>query len=208
MRLKRLWSVIQKEFIHIRRDRSSLTLLIVLPIVQLFLYVFAVDTNVDHIPLIVADQSLDSESLAYVQALEVSTYFDVIDYAYSEDDVVAAIDSGAASAGVIIPPDFAKNVERGQAQVLFLIDGSDLFTVQSGYGVAGPIAQAHAADILSDKLEKSGLPISLTAPIDTRNRILYNPNIDNLLYIVPGIIAMLLQTQTISLTSAAIVRER
>ncbi|MEA3308435.1 MAG: ABC transporter permease [Chloroflexota bacterium] len=205
---QRIWAVIQKEFIQTFRDRGSVIMLVVMPILQLFLFGYAVDMNVEHIPLVVADQSRDSASQDYINAMVSSSYFDIVEYVADEDAIIAVIDAGQASAGIVIPANFAARVERSNAQVLFLIDGSDLFTVQSGYNAAAAISQAHAAEVLLQKVSQSGLPISGTSPLEARLRILYNPDMKQIWFVIPGIIAMLIQTQSIVMTASAVVRER
>jgi ABC-2 type transport system permease protein len=216
--LRRTWAVMQKEFIHIVRDRRTLLILISMPMIQLLLFGYAINMSVDHIPTVVADQSLDATSHAYVAAMVTSGYFDIISYVPSEAAVVQAIDEGRAQAGIIIPPDFATRVDRGEAQVLILVDGSDLFTSLSAYNAAAVNAQAHATEVLIEKLERSGLALRRGSgsadamqsllPLDTRIRILYNPNLDDLWFVIPGMAAALLQIQSIALTAAAVVRER
>lgn len=206
--LQRIWAVLQKEFIQTVRDRGTLILMLSMPILQLFMLGYAVDMNVEHIPTAIADQSLDAHSLAYVNAMVNSKYFDVVGYVANEAGVIEEIDNGRAQAGIVIPPDFAARVERGDAQVLFVVDGSDLFTVQSGYNMASAIAQSHAADILMTKIERSGLPIKAGLPLDTRVRILYNPDMQQLWFVIPNMVALLMQTSSIAMTAAAIVRER
>ncbi|MGC9395717.1 MAG: ABC transporter permease [Anaerolineae bacterium] len=206
--LQRIWAVLQKEFIQTLRDRGTLLLMLSMPLLQLFMLGYAVDMNVEHIPTVVADQSLDVYSRAYVAAMVNTRYFDVVDYVASEAEVIQAIDSGRAQAGIVIPPNFAARVDRKEAQVLFLIDGSDLFTVQSGYTRASTIAQSYAAEVLMAKIERSGLPVSADLPVDTRMRILYNPDMQQLWFTIPNMIALLIQTSSIAMTAAAVVRER
>jgi ABC-2 type transport system permease protein len=206
--LKRIWAVIQKELIQTYRDKSTLGMLLAMPLLQMFLFGFAIDMNVDHIPTIVADQSLDTASRDYVNAMVTSGYLDVIEYASSQEEVVQAIDAGRASVGFVIPPDFDSSVERGTAQVLLLVDGSDLFTAQSAYNMATVIAQAHAAEVMMEKIERSGVPISGETPLDVRTRILYNPDMIQIWFVIPGMVAMILQTQSIAMTAQAVVRER
>ncbi|MBN2393139.1 MAG: ABC transporter permease, partial [Anaerolineae bacterium] len=206
--LQRIWAVLQKEFIQTLRDRGTLLLMLSMPLLQLFMLGYAVDMNVEHIPTVVADQSLDVHSRAYVAAMVNTRYFDVVDYVASETEVIQAIDSGRAQAGIIIPPNFAARVDRKEAQVLFLIDGSDLFTVQSGYTRASAIAQSYSSEVLMTKIKRSGLPISADLPVDTRMRILYNPDMQQLWFTIPNMIALLIQTSSIAMTAAAVVRER
>ena len=207
---QRIWAVMQKEFIQTFRDRSTLVMLLAMPIIQLLLFGYAISMSVDHVPTIVSDQSLDSASLAYVNAMATSSYFDITEYASSQVEVMQAMDAGRVQAGIVIPPDFSASVERGDAQVLFLVDGSDLFTSQSAYNAASSIAQAHATEVLMTRMERSGLVAKGQSllPLDARVRVLYNPNMNDLWFLIPGLAAMLLQTQSIVLTTAAVVRER
>lgn len=207
---RRIWAVIQKEFIQTFRDRRTLRIQIALPIVQLFLFGYAISTNVNHVPTIVADQSLDAESRDFIAALTSSGNFDVVAVAASQAEVSRAIDEGQAQVGVVIPPDFASHVVLGDAEVLILVDGSDLFTSQSAYNAATAIAQAHSTSIAVQRLERSGLvqPGAHLLPVDARVRILYNPDLKDLWFLIPGMIATILQIQTVTLTAAAVVRER
>jgi ABC-2 type transport system permease protein len=190
------------------RDRSTLLLMLILPIMQLVLFGFAINLNVDHIATVVADQSLDAASQAYLAALESSSYFDIVRYVADEQAVTRAIDAGEALTGIVVPVDFAARVARGEAEVLFLVDGSDLFVSQTAHSAGAVIAQAHAAEIVFRRVERSGLPVEGGMPLDARFRILYNPDLEQLRFVIPGIAAMLLQTQSVALTAAAIVRER
>jgi ABC-2 type transport system permease protein len=205
---RRTWAVIEKELTQILRDRSTLVILLIVPILQLVLFGFAIDTDIDHIPTVVADQSLDAASLAYVEAMANSSYFDIVGYVADEAAVVRAIDAGEAQAGIVIPPDFAAQVERGSAQALFLIDGSEIFTTQTGYSLAGVITQMHASDVLIDKIARFGLTSAFGLPITARTRVLYNPDLEQMRFSIPSMTALLLQTQSIALTAAAVVRER
>jgi ABC-2 type transport system permease protein len=165
--------------------------------------------NVEHVPMAVADQSLDSASRALVESLESSGYFDAVLYVPDQEAVLTAIDRGEAQAGLVIPPGMAAAVEQRDAQALILVDGSDLFTSQSAYNAALVIAQEHSTTLTMEKIARAGLETQVTGmPLDTRVRILYNPNLDDLWFLIPGMLAMLLQVQSIALTAAAVVRER
>lgn len=205
---QRIWAVLQKEFIHIIRDRQTLILILTIPLIQLMLFGYVVDINVDHIATVVADQSLDPESRAYVESIENSTYFDIVGYVADEDAVIAAIDAGTAQAGMVIPANFAMRVEQKQAQVIFLVDGSDLLTAQSGFGMAMTIAQAHSSKLMMRHIERSGLATFSRLPLDGRIRVLYNPDISQIWFAIPNIVAMILQQQSVMMTAAAVVRER
>ena len=208
--LQRIWTVIQKEFIQTFRDRRTLLIQLSMPVIQLLLLAFAVNMNVDHIATIVADQSHDSASQAYVNALVASGYFDVVAYAPGQAEVTQAIDEGRVLAGIVIPHDFGTHVERGDAQVLFLVDGSDLMTSLSAYNAATITAEMHATDVLMKKVARSGMLAEGQnfLPLNALIRILYNPNMETLWFVIPAMCAMILQMQSVALTAAAVVRER
>ncbi|HUT18683.1 MAG TPA: ABC transporter permease, partial [Anaerolineae bacterium] len=174
--LRRIWALLHKEFIQTLRDRRTLLIQIGLPIVQLFIFGYAIRMNVEHVPTAVADQSLDSASRAYVQSMVVSGYFDVIAYLPSQEEVIRAIDEGRAQAGIVIPPGFQASVTRGEAQALLLVDGSDVFTSQTAYRSITAIAGEHSTGLMIAQLQRAGQlrGEQRILPIDTRVRILYN----------------------------------
>jgi len=218
-RLRRTAAIIQKETVQLLRDWRTLTMVLLLPILEMFLFAYAVSLTVDHIPTAVADMSHDAESRAFVEALETSGYFDTHMAVASEEEVIQAIDEGRVNAGVVIPADFASQVERGEAQVLIIFDGSDSSTVGSGYSAASAVAQARAMELTVEKLNRTGTAAAALAsaapsggrsalPIRTSTRVLYNPSQDDMIFIVPGLIAILLQVMTIGQAAVAVVRER
>ncbi len=191
------------------RDRRTLAIVLITPMVELLIFAYAVDMTVDHIPAAVADMSLDAESRALIEALTASGFFDVAMVARDEAGVVQAIDEGRVRAGIVIPPGFGTQVKRGDAQALILLDGSDPFTVNSGYSAAVSIAQARAMELLVQQVDQLGVRGSMASlPINTSTRILYNPAMDDLIFIVPALAAMLLQVLSVNLTAMAVARER
>ncbi len=205
--IQRILAITQKEFIQTWRERSTLVILLSLPLLQLILFGYAINMNVRHIPTVIADQSLDNASRDYLNALVNSEYFDPVGSVSGEAGVFQAIDTGKASAGVVIPPGFGEHVKRGDAQVAVLVDGSELFTSLSAYNAASIIGQQYAVQIVMQQVSRSGVQASAD-PLSAHIRILYNPDFKDLWFIIPGIVAFLLQTQTIVLTATAVVRER
>ena len=115
------------------RDARSIPLVIIGCTGELILFAFAVHTNVGHIPIVVVDQSMSAASRSYVEAFVESGSFDLEAMAANQADAMRAIDSGQASIGIVIPPDFASQVLLRNATVLMLVDGSSAFTSQSAY---------------------------------------------------------------------------
>ena len=139
--LQRIWAITQKELILVFRDRPTLIMVLTLPLIQLTLFAYAIHMDIKHIPMVVADQSMDSASRAYLNAMVHSNYFDIVASVSSQAEVVREIDSGNARIGIVIPPSFATSVDRSHAHVLILVDGSDSFTTTSAYNTASVIAQ-------------------------------------------------------------------
>lgn len=196
--LQRIWAMTQKDLIQILRDRATLVILMLAPLLQLTLYSAAIHTDVKHIPVVVADQSLSNESRAYLAALVDSEYFDIVDSVQGEAGLKQAIDSGKASLGILIPPDFSAQLAKHAANVLMLVDGSDSFTTKSAYSTANAISASYAI----------GLSKQRSAPLNLDVRILYNPDLKDLWFLMPGMIAMLMQGLTLNLTALSVVRER
>jgi ABC-2 type transport system permease protein len=199
-------ALIRKEFIRLLRDRRTLALIVAMPLIELFLFAYAVDMTVDHLPMVVADHSQDAESYALVDALVVSNYFDLVHYVEDEVAALQAIDAGEVKAGLVIPPDFAAQIERGEAQALMILDGSDSFSVNSGYSAALAIAQARGMELMAEKVNRLGGRMR-RMPITSSVRLIYNPNLDDLIFIMPGLVAMLLQILAVNMTAQSVVRE-
>ncbi len=207
--LQRLVTLLWKETVQLLRDRRTLVMTFILPIIELLLFAVAVHLTVDHIPLALFDQSKDEQSRALVQSLTNSHYFAIQSDVGNQQAVISAIDSGQARAGLIIPPNFASHVAQGDASVLLLLDGSDSFSVQSGYGAANVIAQQFALDIVRSKIARAGLQSSVsTAAITTLPRILYNPDNRDLIFILPGLVGIVIQLLAIGSAALMVVRER
>ncbi len=205
---QRLSAIVKKETIQMLRDWPTLLMIILMPVIELLLFAYVGDLTLDHLPTAVADMSRDSSSRAFISALEVSGFFDVVEYVNGENEAIRAIDEGRVNVGLVIPPDFAGRIARGTAQALVIIDGSDAFVVQSGYSAAVAIAQVHGMQLMLQTAERMGMSRLGQLPINTSTRILYNPNIDQIVFLIPGLAAMLLQLIGVNATVMAVVRER
>jgi ABC-2 type transport system permease protein len=209
--LRRLFSIIRKELVQTLRDRRTLAIQLVWPVFLLFLFGYAVEIQVEHQPTVVVDMSRDRLSYAYVDAMVNTGFFDVVGYAGSEAAAVQAIDDGQARVAIVIPPNFTPRVERRESpQVLVLIDGADVLGSQSALNATMTTAQHFAADMLLEQVERSPLAsqVERLRPVDIRFRVLYNPDLKSIVYMVPGLVGLILQQQTLLLTAFAIVRER
>lgn len=204
----RLKALLMKEFIQMRRDRLTFGMMVIMPIVQLLIFGFAINTDVKHLPTIVFDQSMQAESRDLLAAFEASEYFSVKAVATSYQQVNEAVDSGQAKVGIIIPPDFAANVKYGRrAAVQVIVDASDSMSASSAIAAAGMIGQIRSQELLLSKMQ-GGVAKKPDMPIDIRIRPWYNPDFVSAFYMVPGILGMVLTMTMVMITSMAIVRER
>jgi ABC-2 type transport system permease protein len=206
--LERIVAVMLKELGHVLADRPTLKATLVLPALQLMLYGYAINTVVDHIPIVVFDGSGDANSRALVAALRNSTYFDVVEHVVSQQEAVTAIDAGRAKAAIVIPPEYGNQVLRGnEASAQLLVDGSDPNVAQAALFAAASIAQVHATDVRADLARRIGLMDTLPGP-ELRPTVLYNPNMLTIRFVVPGLIGLILQQLAVNATAWAIVHER
>ena len=196
--LRRIWALTQKEFIQLLRFPLVLIGLTVGPVLELILIATAVHSGVNHIPMVISDQSLSAASRAYLDAFTDSGSFDILAAYPDQAGVVRAIDSGKASLGLVIPADFADQVRQGNASVLILVDGSNSFVTQSASASAAAISQQYAAGLTHMRL----------GSLDAHIQVLYNPDLQDLWFLVPAFGAFLLYGIALKLTAFAIVRER
>jgi ABC-2 type transport system permease protein len=206
--MKRLKALLIKEFLQMRRDRLTLAMMLGLPIIQLLLFGFAINTDVKHLPTIVFNQSLQQDSRDLLSALEASQYFDITNIASNFQEVNAAVDSGKTKVGIIIPPDFSENLKHGRtAAVQVIVDASDSMSASSAISAAQLIGQQKSQQIILQKMRGfSGHPVEM--PYDIRIRPWYNPDFVSAFYMVPGIMGVILTMTMVMITSMAIVRER
>ena len=192
--------ICRKEMLHIVRDRGTLFFALLLPILQLFLFGFAIDTNIRQIPTAVLDESRTQASRDLLQKFAASDVFKLSIYARSKDELYEAIRSGNARVGIRIPYDFARNLQQGTtATVLVLVDGSDS-------NVAGQAVSTSTGVSLEESIAR--VVPNGKLPIEVRPSVLYNPSTRSANFFVPGLIAILLQVMTILLIALSLVRER
>jgi ABC-2 type transport system permease protein len=204
----RLLSIIRKEFIQIFRDKRTLALILVMPLIQLFLLGYAATNDVRNVPLAVYDQSNSPEARALLDAYRAADYFRVAYTAGSEEEIQTLIEKGQAKAGLIIPPDYASRLRDGSAQVSFILDGSDPTVASTALSAAQLIGQSHATGIMSEKIARSGQNFKLQPAVDVRTTVWYNPDLISAYFMIPGLIGLILSAIMGIVTATAVVRER
>ena len=205
----RLASIIRKEFIQITRDKRTLVIILIIPIMQLFLLGYSATSDVRNVPLAVFDQCRCAESRSLLDAYRAADYFKLAYDVGSENDIRTLIEQGKARAGMIIPPDYDARLAEGDAEVAFILDGSDAVAGSTALAAATLIGQQHATSLMMEKLERSGMDVkNFKPPLEVRTRVWYNPDLVSSYFMIPGVIGMILFAITAILTATAVVRER
>jgi len=196
-------AVFYKEALHVRRDFGTLFFSLIIPLLQMFLLGFGIDTNIRQINTVVYNADGRRESRELLDRLRNSDTFHLVRFVESDHDLTDAIVSGKCRVGIKIPVDYSdKLLHQMSAQVLVLIDGSDS-------SVAGQAINVTTAIGLDESLQRvlatSGNP---TFAVDMRPKILFNPDSRSPNFFLPGLTAILLLNVTTFLTAFSIVREK
>jgi len=206
--LRRLRAIIRKEVIQILRDRRTLVTIITLPILQLMLYGY-LSNDVTHIATAVLDESRTPESRTLLNAFANTTYVDLTYYTTGFDQVRRLIDGGRAKIGIWIPPDYAARLRSGRtAQVEVIVDASEPTSARTVLGIAAEIGQTLSTNLVLEQTQRLTGARPGALPIDVRARAWYNPTLENVNFLVPGVIAIILMFVTTFQAIIVIVRER
>lgn len=206
--MMRLKALLIKEFIQMKRDRLTFGMMIVLPVIQLLLFGFAINTDVKHLSTIVYDQSLQQEGRDLLASFTASEYFDIKYIAGNYQEVNDSISKGKTKVGIVIPPDFSENVKHGRsADVQVIVDASDSMAASSAISAAQLIGQLKSQEIMIQRIQ-GVTGKSFEPAYDIRIRPWYNPDFVSAFYMVPGILGIVLTMTMVMITSMAIVRER
>lgn len=203
----RVWAVARKEFIHVLRDPRSLGMAVAIPMLLLLLFGYALTLDVDHVPMVVWDQSESHASREFVGRFRGTRYFSIPNHARNYAEVERAIDSGEAMMALVIPRDFAAHIESGRPVAVQLItDASDSNTATIAIGYAEAIALTWSQELAVREIRRTG-GRALHVPVDVRPRTWFNPDMESRNYIIPGLIAVIMMAIAALLTSLTVARE-
>lgn len=206
----RIRAVMRKEFIHILRDPRTLAVVIVLPVLMLILYGYAINLDVRHLRTAILDEDKTSISRKFIRSLQHNEYFDIVRYLDRPGQIDTLFARSEAKLVFVIPRGFGRDVAFGRStQVQALIDGSDSTTATIAQSYVSGFIQMVSIDYVRQYARRAGLPAErLAVPIDFQPRVWYNPEMKSTHFIVPGLIAVILMQISALLTSLTIVRER
>ena len=205
----RLWSIMRKEIIQMTRDRRTVIISIIQPILMLFLLGSAATSDVRNVPAVLFDQDHSQAARDLLAAYRAADYFIFSYQVQSVQEMRQLIESGDAKAALIIPPDYGKHIASGEpAQVEFVIDGSDATLAGTALSAATLIGQAKSTAVVRASLESRGQSAASSSPIAVSTQVWYNPDMVQAFFMVPGLMGTILLQLTVTLTAASIVRER
>ncbi|HEX9126064.1 MAG TPA: ABC transporter permease [Methylomirabilota bacterium] len=204
----RLYGIIAKEFIHLKRDMFALVLALAVPVAMLFIFGWAINTDVKHVPTAVFEQSGSAEARSLLEAMANTQYFDVRYWVSSHHELARLIDQGTAKVGVVIPPDFGRQLSRQAADIQVIVDASDPLVATSAVNAAAALGAQRSLQIMTRTLEGTSVGRQGEPALDVRVRAWYNPDLVSAIFIVPGLIGALLMQTTITAMAVSVVRER
>ena len=206
----RLFSVLRKEAREILRDPYTLIIALLLPLVMLFLFAYGVNTDVRNIQLAVMDFDQTGTSREYIQTFLSSGYFDSVGTVQNYEQAGSLLDRDIADTVLVILPDFARILSSGgQVQTQTLLDGSYPPSAQVAESYIEAINAAYNGQIISKFVaSRGGQPPDQFMPLQMQSRVLYNPGLESVNVIVPGLFGVILMALPPLLSALAIVREK
>jgi len=210
MRFPALRAIARKEFIQIRRDKATTYMVFVFPVMMLVLYGFGIRYDVKSVPMTVYDQDGTQESRQYIERFAHSPYFDVRHYVSNYRDLQRDIDRGEARIGLVVSVDFSRQIaSRREAVVQVIVDGGDNNTATIAMNYVSQITQGYSSAIMVQQMEALLRQSNLTVPaIEVEPRIWFNPNLESVQFVVPGVIAIIMMIVGTVLTAVTIVKEK
>jgi len=207
MKLSRFCAICRKEFIHVIRDPRSLGMAIVIPMIMIILFGYALTLDIDNVPMIIFDQSKTDVSRDFINHFKGSRFFLIRGFVDNYDSVEKSINSGNALMALVIPTDFAKRIQSGRStSIQLLVDGSDSNTATIAISYVNIVTQNYSQNIVIHNIQRSGGQIP-QPPLDIKPRVWYNSELESKNYIIPGLIAVIMMVIAALITSLTIARE-
>ena len=197
--MKQLLSFIRKEFHHVLRDRTTIMILLIMPIIQIILFGFALTNEVKNTNVVVLADNNDAASQQIIDKINGSDYFEVTGFVHNSAEINAAFRDGKAKLAVIFEDNFSQNLKKtGKANVQLIADATDPNAATSFVFYASNIITAYQQDLTP--LQTAG------GVIQPEVKMLYNPQMISAYNFVPGVLGMILILICAMMTSIAIVR--
>ena len=206
--MNRILAIAEKELLHITRDRRVLAVVLLLPLIQLFLFSYALSFDVRNVPTMVIDQDRTPASRAIIASFEQSGFFSVTRIGSTTGDIEPAMRSGDIRSAIVVGPGFGDDVAGGKAgQIGVFIDGSEPNSAQLGQTYASAITRLQSAAFGQVGAERLGLSVKRIGGLQPQVRLWYNPDARSAVFLVPGLIVVIITIVTVQQTATTLVRE-
>jgi ABC-2 type transport system permease protein len=204
--INRWWSVVQKEFLQLRRDRITFAMIVMIPIIQLGLFGFAINSDPKHLATALIVNNHSEFTRTVVQGMKASEYFDVIGEIPDEQTARNALARGRVQFVLNIPTDFSRRLLRGERPPLLLeADATDPSTTGNAVAAALELPQSVAQKDLTGAL---AMFAGGSGPFEMQVHRLYNPEGITQYNIIPGLMGVILSLTLVMMTGLAVTRER
>jgi ABC-2 type transport system permease protein len=198
---RRTWAMLIKEFIQLKRDRVSFAMIVMIPLVQLMLFGYAINTNPRHLPTAVLLQEQSDLGRSILKAIENTKYFDVTHVVKTEAEFDRLLATGAVLFAIEIPANFERAVRRGDRPALLVAaDATDPVAAGSAVAALGPLVETA---LRYDR----AVPEGTRPAFDIRTHARYNPAANTALNIVPGLVGTILTMTMLIFTALSVTRE-
>ena len=207
---KRFMSFVGKEFNHILRDTRTLMVLLVMPVVMIVLFGFALSTEIKDVKVVVLDPSTDAATTRIINQIDASEYFTVTSSANSEEGILQAFQNNTADIALVFEDNFYhRAVHDGDGSIQVIVDGSNTNVGSMAVFYVSSIVSSFQKE-LAQEASMSGTDGAVSAPvrIHTSTRMMYNPQMKSAFNFVPGVMGMILMLICAMMTSVSIVREK
>jgi len=199
--MKQFLAFIQKEFYHIFRDKRTVLILLVMPILQIVLFGFAITTEVKNVKIAVFDPSNDLSTTRIINRLDASEYFNVYTRLSSSAEIEQVFREGKVILALVFNTGFNDDLlHTGQADIQVIADATDPNQATLAVGYAGSIIAAYQQELT----EFAGIPVQIVPEV----KMLYNPQMKSAYNFVPGVMGLILMLICAMMTAIAIVREK
>ncbi len=211
--MKRILYITRKEFIQIFRDPRMSFIIFIAPVVQLFLFGYAVTTDVKNIDVAIMDLDRSKESREILRTIFSSGYFNFVDYVDDNNELEKVLISSKANIIIVIPDRFSENLSKNLvAELQIIVDGAESNLINVSVGYINKMLTKFVKDRVELNIQKISIltegKVNSLPIVNAESRFLYNPELKSSVYFVPGVLAMIIMIITMLLTGLAITRER
>jgi len=205
---ERARSILIKEFKQIFRDPRMKTVIFITPLIQILLFGYAANKDINYVPTAIYDRDNTSESRELLRRFTYSKYFVPEHYIYSDKDQNLVLDKGLATVVIRIDRGFGRDLNAGKdSAIQVAFDGTDSNTAMIVMGYANTIVTKYQQDVMKQKLQAKGFTKNIPS-VDLRDRAWFNGNLISRNYYLPGVIATIVTMMSLLLTAMAIVKEK